>query len=304
MRYSLAQAEAFYWVARLGGFRAAADHLNLSQPSISLRVRELERALDVVLFDRSHYRPVLTTHGSALFPDVEKLLSQAERVQHTARDTLPGRGILRIGAADSFADQILPGMLATLAQRYPALHIDVTVDFSTRLEKLLFERMIDVGFLSQPRARNRIAIAPLWDLELVWVVGRTLPFEGDVATPHNLVDLPIFTNPSPSGLFTSIQTWFGTCGLRPERLNTCNPLTVIARLASAGTGAALLPRELIENSSEGSQLRILRADPPVAGHPFCAIWWDDEGGEDYLHLVELARKRHQERMTSIVALGG
>jgi DNA-binding transcriptional LysR family regulator len=219
MRYSLGQAEAFYWVVRLGGFRAAAAHLNLSQPTISLRVRELERALDAVLFDRGPYHPTLTTLGTAIYGDVQKMLTHAEQVQRTAREPNPGRGILRIGAADSFADRVLPKLLATLAKRYPSLQIDVTVDFSARLEKLLFDRAIDVGFLSQPRLRNRIAVVPLWQLDLVWVVGRMLPFEGDLATPDNLVDLPIFTNPSPSGLFTSIQTWFGSRGIKPHRLN-------------------------------------------------------------------------------------
>ena len=67
MRYTFGQAEAFYWVARLGGFRAAAQHLNLSQPTVSLRIKELERILGGELFDRSLYRPVPTTLGNAIY---------------------------------------------------------------------------------------------------------------------------------------------------------------------------------------------------------------------------------------------
>ncbi|CAH1656650.1 LysR substrate-binding domain-containing protein [Chelatococcus asaccharovorans] len=111
-----------------------------------------------------------------------------------------------------------------------------------------------------------------------------------MATPEKRVGLPIFANSPPSGPFTTIQMWFGTRGLKPLRLNTCNPLTVIARLANAGTGAALLPREILRLSGEGLDLRVLEADPPVAGHHLCAMWWDAESAGEYAYLADMARQ--------------
>lgn len=290
MRYTFGQAEAFYWVARLGGFRAAASHLNLSQPTVSLRVKELERILGGDLFDRSLYRPVQTTLGSAIYADVERMLAHAEQVQRHSKDGLHGKSLLRIGAADSFAAAILPDLLAQLARRHVELQVDVTVDFSTKLEQLLLDRSIDIAFLSQPRAHAGITIVPLWLIDLVWVIGEGLPFQGNVATPENLVDLPIFTNSSPSGLFTTIQMWFGAHGLKPRRLNTCNPLTVIARLASAGTGAAMIPREMIHLSGEKLTLRVLESDPPIPSHNLCAMWWNNESADECGYLANLARE--------------
>jgi DNA-binding transcriptional LysR family regulator len=297
MRYTFGQAEAFYWVARLGGFRAAASHLNLSQPTVSLRVKEFERILGSDLFDRALYRPVPTALGAAIYADVERLLTHGEQVQRLSKEALPGRKLLRIGAADSFAAAILPELLASLAARHSELQVDVTVDFSTRLEQLLLDRAIDIAFLSQPRVHDGIAIVPLWLIDLVWVIGKDLSFAGDVATPENLVDLPIFTNSSPSGLFTTIQMWFGSRGLRPQRLNTCNPLTVIARLASAGTGAALIPREMIRLSGEGLALRVLEAKPPIPSHNLCAMWWENEPESEYIYLADLARQIAARRMS-------
>lgn len=290
MRYTFGQAEAFYWVARLGGFRAAAQHLNLSQPTVSLRVKELERTLGGDLFDRSLYRPVPTTLGNAIYADVERMLAHAEQVQRHSKEGLRGRSLLRIGAADSFAAAILPDLLAQLARRHAELQVDVTVDFSTRLEQLLLDRSIDIAFLSQPRAHDGVTIVPLWLIDLVWVIGERLPFPGHVATPENLVDLPLFTNSPPSGLFTTIQMWFGAHGRKPRRLNTCNPLTVIARLASAGTGAAMIPREMIHLSGEKLALRVLEADPPIPSHNLCAMWWNNESAEECGYLANLAQE--------------
>lgn len=288
MRYTFAQAEAFYWTARLQGFRAAAAKLNLSQPTISLRVQELERILGAKLFDRATYRPTLLQQGRAIYDDVERMLQIADGVQRSAREPTPLRGLIRIGAADSFASRVLPVLLDRLARQHPSLQIDVTVESSTRLEGLLLERQVDIAFLSQPRVHAGLRVAPLWPIPLVWVVGRRLGFPGTTVTPADMASLPIFTNPAPSHLFTTIQCWFATAGLQPRRVNTCNPLHVIARLTSAGTGAALLPMEVIEDCPEREEIIVLEADPPVPAHAHCAVWWANEVEEDCGMLARLA----------------
>lgn len=290
MRYTFAQAEAFYWTARLTGFRAAAAHLHLAQPTVSLRVRELERILGGALIDRSGYRPGLTPLGRAIYDDVERMLSLGDRIMQNARDPMPKRGLLRIGAADSFAARVLPTLLKVLADRHSELQVNVTVDFSTRLETMLFERQIDLCFLSDPRPHEQMRLAPLWPISLVWVTSPDLGLDSETVTPEELVDLPIFTNASPSHLYRTIQHWFGQRGLVPRRLNTCNPLYVIGRLVSAGTGAALLPLEMIDDWPDLRRLRVLQPDPPLPRHEFHAMWWAEDGGGDYAFLIELTRE--------------
>lgn len=263
MRYTFAQAEAFYWTARMGGFRAAATKMNLAQPTISLRVRELERILGGALFSRDAYRPTLTPLGEAVLPEVERMLALARGIEDRAR---AGKRVrtLRLGAADSYATEALPALLAAIERHDPDLQAEVVVDFSARLEGLLLEGRLDLAFISDPRAPNDLALFPLWDIELVWAVGEAFPVSGDVLTPEDVVDRPIFTNPAPSNLYATILRWFATRGLRPARLSTCGPLHILALLAGAGTGAALLPRRIAELS--GGALRLLRADPPVPAH--------------------------------------
>jgi len=288
MRYTLAQAEAFYWTARLRGFRAAATKLNLAQPTVSLRVQELERVLDGTLFDRSGYRPVPSALGRAIYDDIERMLRIADAVQRRAQAPASLRGPIRIGAADSFAARVLPALLARLARLHPALQVDVTVEPSTRLAALLQDGQIDIAFLSQPTAQAGLRLMPLWSIPLVWAVGRRLGYDSPTATPAAMVDLPIFTNPAPSNLFTSIQSWFGAAGLQPRRINTCGPLHIIARLASAGTGAALLPIEVIEDSPERDEIIMLDADPGVPPHRMCALWWANQAEAECALLASLA----------------
>ena len=289
VRYTFAQAEAFFWTARLGGFRAAASRMNLAQPTISLRIRELERILGGPLFRRDAYRPTLTPLGEAILEDVERMLALGRQIEERARGSMPVLRMLRIGAADSFATVALPLLLAEVARRDPALQADVTVDFSARLESLLLEGKLDLAFISDPRAPTRLALTPLWNIDLVWAVGEGFAFEGDAISPEDLVDLPIFTNPSPSNLYVTIQRWFATRGLRPQRLNTCGPLHILGLLASAGTGAALLPRELVSGPHTPPGLRLLRADPAVPGHLLCAAHRAGDDSADVAAVLALVR---------------
>jgi DNA-binding transcriptional LysR family regulator len=84
--------------------------------------------------------------------------------------------------------------------------------------------------------------------------------------PEDLRDRAILTNPRPSHLFRAVQAWFASSGAQPARLMTCNSLTIMARLAAAGFGLALLPTGLLRTEFELGNLRRLRTDPPVDAH--------------------------------------
>ncbi|NNL17611.1 MAG: LysR family transcriptional regulator, partial [Boseongicola sp.] len=74
------QLKTFYWVARLGGFRRASDHLSLSQPAISTRISTLEAELGVTLFERTTKGAGLTKSGTILLGYAEKMLFVQEEI--------------------------------------------------------------------------------------------------------------------------------------------------------------------------------------------------------------------------------
>jgi len=168
-----------------------------------------------------------------------------------------------------------------------SLQIDVTVVGSTRLKALLPDSHGYTALLSQPTAHADLRLVPLWPILLVWAVGRMLGFIGKV-TPSAMAGLPIFAKPAPSNLYTRIQHWFVKAGLRPHRMNTCNPLHVIARLASATNGAAPRPREVIDDCPDGAEIVILDTDPPVPPHRRYAMWWIGGAEAECTMLTDLA----------------
>jgi DNA-binding transcriptional LysR family regulator len=118
MKPTLNQIEAFYWIARLESFRAAAVQLNLTQPTISLRMRGLEDALGYRVFQRVGRGVQITDTGTAF---ARRMMDLAEQIsaEHARLDPLRGR--LRLGAPASFALSCMADLLGALKRPYPEL---------------------------------------------------------------------------------------------------------------------------------------------------------------------------------------
>src|SRR5262245_8721976 len=142
MRFTLPQLEAFYWVARLGTFQAAARHLHVSQPTVSVRIRELEKALGVALFERDQRYARLTVEGSGLVGYAEQTLGLALQIERIGTLRSSARVLLRLGAPEMFAMAGLPDLINLLMQLHPELKLEVTVANSLELSAMLIERRL------------------------------------------------------------------------------------------------------------------------------------------------------------------
>lgn len=277
MRISLDQVEALVWIARLGSFRAAAHQLNVSQPAISGRIRELERQLGGSLFHRDDYRPRLTDLGMQTVRHAEQILTLARALEDQADPAKTLRGPIRMGFADSFALTHLPALLAKVEKAYPEAEFEIVIDFSANLDRKLQAGQLDFAILTEPELSPDIAVEPLEDLDLAWVAGRGLDLPSRALTPSDLKTYPIITNPRPSKLYATIQEWFASVGDMPQRLYTCNSLSIMANLASKGFGLSLLPVGLFQSEMKRGALRILQVKPALPKHHLAIAYRIDPG---------------------------
>jgi DNA-binding transcriptional LysR family regulator len=278
MHYTFAQLEAFYWVARTGGFRAAAAQLHLTQPTLSQRVRDLEGALGCTLFDRGGYRATLTRRGTDLLGQAERILALARNLESEARARDPFHGLLRLGATDLFAITCLSEFLMALEARHPQLKIQVSVRYSQRLARQLDDRELDLAFLTNPEVTGDVVVVPLGTVELAWVASPRTALPDRPLTPADLVDVPILTNPLPSNLYTSIYTWFAAHDALPRRVSTCDSLPIMAQLVSGGFAISLLPVRMLDQELASGRVRRLEVAGRIAPHTMCLAWRASELG--------------------------
>lgn len=261
MRLTLSQIETFYWIARLGSFHAAARQLNVTQPSVSGRIRELELELGTPLFDRSGGRARLTEAGRAIQSQAEQMLTLAREI-HDEAASGKLRGLLRLGVVETVAHLALPGLIGALKARRPVLRVELAVDVGAVLMRQLEERQLDVAITTDSATVDGAVSQALGQIDLAWVgpVGHRLA--GRVLTPADLRDEAIFTQPAQSTIGRTIRAWFDAGRETPKSLSACNSLSVISELVAAGLGFAVITPALLRPELAARVLRF-EAEPPI-----------------------------------------
>lgn len=263
MRASLAQLEAFYWIARLGSFHAAARHLHITQPTVSARIAELEKLLGARLFLRDHQRAELTTRGRGMVDPVDRMLRLSDDIaQHNASNrTL--RGLLRLGAVESVALLALPRLLPRFIANYPDLKVELTLDVGSALSRKLSAGELDVAILTDPQVDDTVTVEEVGRIALDWMASSKLKLPKRDIRPRDLRSLPIFTMPSPSTIYVSMDHWFSQAEVEPEHVSICNSLALMARLIVEGQGVAVLPTALMRAELDSGQIRVLSSRTAV-----------------------------------------
>jgi DNA-binding transcriptional LysR family regulator len=288
MRVTLIQLESFFWVAKLGSTKAAARQLNLAQPTISLRLRDLETALGIKLFERLGRGMRLSNDGSELLERAENVLAEMTRLSELSNVRNPLRAIIRLGVPETFALVCLPSLMLRLQQEHKLLRLEIVVATSAHLEALLLDRQLDVAFIVNPTSDPRLRLLPLGTQETTWLAaprfGLTPPIR-----PQDLHNLPIISNPHPSPMHHQIIDWFRSTGLEVPRLSFCNSLTVIAHLIERGIFVGFLPLKLVQAQIENGSIHALSSRPPAIRARIYGCYRLAEGGPAINAILNTAR---------------
>ena len=268
-RMSLAQIEAFYWVGELGSVQKAATKLHLAQPTVSLRLRQLEAALAAPVLER-HGRGIrLTPAGHAFFVQAQAVLQAYRRMQLGLGDAGLS-GVLRIGLAEGFATACLPHLVPALAEAFPQLRPEWTVTTSSGLEQDLADGKLDLAVLVDAVGHRDVRLLPLGLQSNVWAASPRLGLRSG-ASPRDLCRMTIVTTPPPTSMYRTTLGWFAEAGEAPGPLCVCTSVNVAAQLVAAGVGIGMFPARMIEGYVGAGALVAVATDPPLGvGHVFAA----------------------------------
>jgi DNA-binding transcriptional LysR family regulator len=268
-RISIAQLEAFYWVAELGAVHKAANKLNITQPTVSLRLRQLEAELDTPVLE-PHGRGVRVTLAGHAFLAKTKLVLDAYAHLQSGASPSAISGPLRIGLAEGFAVACLPHLVPALASAYPLLRPEWTVTTSSALEQDLADGKLDLAVVVDPVGDRALRLLPLGAQPNVWAGSPALSVRAG-ASPRELIRLTIITTPPPTPMYRNTVAWFAAGGQKPGPLCICTSVNAAAQLAAAGIGIGIFPTRMIEASHFAGRIAAIATDPPLqTGHVYMA----------------------------------
>ncbi len=275
MRLTLAQLEAFLWAVELGSVQAAARQLHLAQPTVSLRLRDLEAALGVQVFERAGRGIRPTVSGLSLLPRAKTVLREIDRIREPPGQA-PVAGAARVGFAEGVAMVCLAPLVRALRENHPHLRPEFTVATTAALEPELAKHNLDLAILVNPVGHTGVRLIPLGLQPTSFMAAPSWGLSGKVR-PADLRHIPIVSNPPPSAMFRQTQDWFATAGIEPARIDMCTSVTVSAHLIASGVAVGVLPHKMVEPQLKSGALVVLQTDPPVEhGHVYVAY---RDGGE-------------------------
>jgi DNA-binding transcriptional LysR family regulator len=252
------QIKTFLWVARLGGFRKAAERLNLSQPAVSTRISKLEQELRVPLFERGPGELVLTKHGTLMLSYAEQMMFVEEEIKQRVANPSEAEGLFRVGAAETIAQAWLPDFLKAFSEHYPRVSVDLTVDISLNLRSKLLERKLDLALLMGPVSDFTVENVTLPSFDLHWYRSTANP-----QTDLNIIPVMSYSNKTRPyrELLSELSRRVG-----PKlRVYASASLSASLKMIAAGIAVGPYPRSLANDFLEAGQ--IIEFDPGYHPQP-------------------------------------
>lgn len=260
-RITIQQIEAFYWTAMLGSVQKAAERLNLSQPAVSLRLKEFEAQTGRVLFERRG-RHLVPSQGARALTRIAR--SVLDNVDLMAADAATGgvSGTIRAGFAEGVALACLPEILERLHRDYPDLHPELMVAISSSIQPALRDSRLDLALLVEPSEEEGFTYLYLGQQPTAWVAASRW-HRGAPVSPSDLVRTRVIANQPGTIGYGQVVRWFASEGLRPQVLDICSSVAIQAKLIEAGTGIGILPLKMVEDKIAQGRLHVLDTFPPV-----------------------------------------
>ena len=285
------QLRAFVCVARSLSFARACEQLHLSQPALSLAIRDLERALGGRLFSRTTRQVRLTPEGAELLPLAEQLLADWERVGEGVRRRFAlEAGNLGVAAMPSFAANRLPALLQAYRSRHPEVVLAIRDVIHEQVLDLVESGRVEVGFCFEPESSPALAFEPLYVDRFIAIVPRdsALARRRTVKAAELLADHFIALE-RPSSMRRLIESSLAGAGLPFDARLYCDQLTTVIQLVAKGLGVSMIP-SLSRPQAEAAGVKCLEFTAPVIRRAVGVVRRKDQQWTAAAQpLVEIAR---------------
>ena len=229
---------SFVAVVDAGSLTRAGERLRLSQPTISLQVKRLERSLGHRLLERNPHGVRLTLEGETLLAYARRILALQEEA--LARLTQPDvSGMVRLGTPEDFATTHLPAVLAAFARVHALVALEVTTDLTLNLIERFGKGEFDLVLVKREPSGPTEGVR-VWREPLVWTSTPTLANPFDDETP-----LPLVVSPHPCVYRRRAIATLDRLGRGWRIAYTSTSLAGAQAAVRAGLGVAVLPKEMV-----------------------------------------------------------
>ena len=239
--------KVFVTVIEQNSFSRAAEELFLSQPSVSLHVRNLENEFGAKLLHRSSRQLSLTPAGEALFRHAREILKHYDQAKSEINELHHVvSGALKIGASFTIGEYILPRFLAEVSVNYPNVDISVTIANTEEIAQLLHQNHLDIGIVEGSVTLSDIKTEPFMQDNMLLVVPNGHPLsELSKVSARDLQDQVWILRESGSGTRSFSDDLLKSLELRVKRSFVFSSNEGVKEAVINGLGIAIISRLVV-----------------------------------------------------------
>ena len=269
---TLKQLRYFEALAQHRHFGRAANACAISQPALSVQIKELEASLGTDLFERGQRLVRLTIFGEEFASRVRGILQSVDELAELARASkhhLVGR--LRIGIIPTIAPYLLPAIIENLTRMNDSIDLQVRETLTPKLVEELAEGRLDAAIVALPVSEPSLTEVALFEENFVLIrpradSGKPVPDHEDLREMKLLLleEGHCFRDQALS--FCNIQS------SRPREMLDASSLATLVQMVGAGMGVTLIPEMAIAVETRSAQVSISRFTAPEPSRMIGMIW--------------------------------
>lgn len=277
-------------LAQHGHFGRAAEACAISQPALSLQMKELEQILGAALVERGARHIRLTSVGEAFGLRARDILRAVDELATLARASSgPLSGRLRIGVIPTVAPYLLPEVIRNLAARFPNLDLRPREAVTQKLVDDLREGRLDVAIVALPVSEPSLAETPLFREEFV-LVRPVADADRAVPNPEDLREMRLLLLEEGHCFRDQALSFCKMSAGVPRDLMEGSSLTTLVQMVGAGIGVTLIPQMAVAIETGTASVSVARLPVPRPARTIGLVWRKTNPlGSQFAGLIDIVR---------------
>ena len=280
------QLNIFHAVARLGSFSKAAEEMSISQPAVSIQVKELEKAMGGALLNRARGGVQLTDTGRAVFDYAQRIFSLAEEMQSAVHEIQGLRsGRLTIGSSTTPGEYILPSLIGRFRKQYPGVEVSLSISNTQAIVERIHRRELNLGLAGAPVREEGLRTFPYVSDEIVFIAAPDHPVAREnVLSLDDLAGHEIVLREPGSATREAAERCLDEHGVATRVAMELGSNEAVKRAVAAGLGLGLISKFGVDPDVRAGFLKVLDVAGWECRRPLTVFYRD----ERHLPAAQLA----------------
>ncbi|MER2128636.1 LysR family transcriptional regulator [Solibacillus sp. FSL H8-0523] len=261
---NLEELQTFIKLCEIKNFTKTAELLTMSQPTVSLHIKNLEQQFQSQLIQRSTKQISITPTGEILLDQAKQIIQLYEQTkQQILEHHHTIQGDLTIGASFTIGEYILPTLLIKLKSQHPNLSLQISIGNTEEIVAAVKKFQVDIGLIEGATNEKSLIIQPFMKDELVVIASKEHPLaKKKQLHVSDLQNEDWVSRELGSGTQANLMHFLHANGLKVNSMLTISSNQGIKQSVINGLGISLLSKHVVERDHANGDIAILQLDTP------------------------------------------